>query len=794
MSALHIADPRRRRGAVRRAPRRTGLLLPLLLGGLCALPALGPQPAEAQATRLSALRLEGLARVDSALVRETMGLAPDESLAPARISRGVRALYGLGLFEQIDVELSEEGPERAGLTLRLTERPTIRELVFAGQKFLGAQDLREHSGLREGETLTGAKLFRAQRGIEQAYRTEGYAKAAVDVEALPDSTGRQVSVRFEIDENSRVKVREILFQGRSAFSEKTLRGEIATRPGGFLRKGRFTREKLAEDVTLLVDYYRNHGYKDVRVTSDEPLFSEDGEGVTVGFSIEEGPRFVFLEPRWEGATVFDAETLMAETLFGAGEPYSQGRVDGSVAAAAALYTERGYLTELRIDPGLEVAGDSVRVVFRVVEGEPSHVGRVRVVGNTSTKERVIRRELSLYPGSLLRRSLLLRSQRDAFATGHFEDVQIEFEPADEPSEVDVVFRVKEKSSVVAQAGAGYSSQAGLTGFLEFGHTNLFGNGQSLRMKLERGGRRDYYDLSFTEPWLYGRPVSAGADIYKTESFREIYTGASRDDGYWQKRAGGGVRVGFPWFLPYPDYTRISFGYSFSDTRYRDLNALPAETQALLRQGAGQISRLFVSLYRNSTDNPFHPTLGGRTTLRGEFNGRPLGGDMNYYLASIDHRQYFVPVWKPVLMLRWRLGALDTYGRGDRMPQAERFRLGGTAGGDYLRGYKDYYLVPEENVYLSPTTGQEVRFPGGKVMFGFTGELQFPIVNPVYGALFLDAGDAWNSFYDATLSAMKFGAGFGVTLEIPMLGPLGFYYAYGSETRKWITHFAFGTQL
>jgi outer membrane translocation and assembly module TamA len=80
------------------------------------------------------------------------------------------------------------------------------------------------------------------------------------------------------------------------------------------------------------------------------------------------------------------------------------------------------------------------------------------------------------------------------------------------------------------------------------------------------------------------------------------------------------------------------------------------------------------------------------------------------------------------------------------------------------------------------------------MFGLTGELQFPIVDPVHGVLFLDAGDTWNSLYDATLTSLKFGAGVGVTLEIPMLGPIGFYYAYGSETRKWMTHFAFGTQL
>lgn len=790
MSACQRGAAGRSARALRRIRRAAaGVCAAVLLGAIAPLAF-----AQGDSPQLTAIRFEGLARVDSVLVRETVGLTVGQPLLPAQVTRAVRSLYGLGLFADVTADLVPGRSGEAALTFHLREHPAIGEITFVGQKFFGSADLNDHAGLKTGELLTPDRLFHARRAIEEAYRAEGYAKAGVEPEVLPDSTGGRVTVRFLIDENSRVKVAGVVFAGNTAFDDETLRGEIQTRPGGFLRKGRFTREKLAEDVTRLGAYYQDHGYKDARVTSDEPVFSEDGEGVTVGFTIEEGPQYRFQAPRWEGATVFSGEELLAATTFRRGEPFSRSKVDGTVADVAARYTERGYLTQLRIDPEMEVSGDSVRVIYRVVEGSPSRVGQVRIVGNTSTKERVIRRELSLYPGSLLRRSLLLRSQRDVFATGHFEDVQVEFEPSSEPDEVDVVFRVKEKSSVVATAGAGYSSQAGLTGFVEFGHTNLFGNGQSISLKLEHGGRRDYYDLSFTEPWVRGRPISAGIDLYSTDIFREIYSTGSSDEGYWQKRAGGGIRLGVPWFFRFPDYTRFSFGYSYSDTRYTDFEELSTETQDLLRQGAGQISRVFVSLYRNSTDNPFHPTLGARTTLRGEFNGRPLGGDMDYYMVSLDHRQYAAPFWKPVLMLRGRLGVIDTYRSGDRMPQAERFRLGGTAGVDYLRGYKDYYVVPEENIYVSSSTGNQVRFPGGKVMLGLTGELQFPIVSPVYGVVFLDAGETWNSFYDATLSGMKFGTGIGVTLEIPMLGPLGFYYAYGSETRKWITHFAFGTQL
>jgi outer membrane protein insertion porin family len=421
-----------------------------------------------------------------------------------------------------------------------------------------------------------------------------------------------------------------------------------------------------------------------------------------------------------------------------------------------------------------------------------------------TREHVIRRELSLYPGALLRRSQLLRSQRDAMATGYFEDVQVEFAPGREEDQVDVTFRVKEKSSVTATAGAGYSSQAGLTGFVEFGHNNLFGKGQSVSAKVERGGKRDFYDLSFTEPWLSGRPISAGIDLYRTEENSAISSVDDTNQTFWERRWGGGLRVGFPWMLRFPSYTRLSFGYSITDTRYEDLTALPIETQDLLLSSQGTLSRVFGSIYRNSTDNPFHPTLGTKTTATYEVNVGQLNQVRNaeerlhpshvntaFYRFTVDHRQYFVPFWKPVLMLRWRLGMMWPFVAGKPLVQGDLFRLGGTTGFDYLRGYHDYFVVPDENI--KTTSSGTVRFPGGNVMLGMTGEVQFPIVDPVHGILFFDAGDTWRSGYDVTLRDLKFSVGAGVTLEIPMLGPIGFYYGYGTSTREWVSHFAFGLE-
>ncbi len=766
----------------------------LLWVAICCALAGSSVPAGAQETApVDSIAFVGLARVDPDLVSESVRVEIGQPAYPFRLSQSVRSLFQLGLFDQISAYLKPNPPGGLILEFHFVERPRVTQVSFSGHEFFSAEDLKGHAGLVKGQVYDEAEVQASRRAMKTAYLDEGFAQADIRAEATPDPGEEGVRVRFVIDEGQRVKITGIHFLGNAAFSGDELRGKVSVKKKGFLRKGRFNREQLDVDVAGLVSFYRNQGYKDAKAQLRDPLFSADGQEVQITFEIEEGPQYRFGPVAWDGVSVLDSVQVKEALFFKAGDPYDQSKVDETLAALYDRYTERGYLVELRIEPLTRVRGDEVGVTFMVHEGDPSRVGEIKIVGNTRTKEHVVRREMKLYPGDLLRRSALLRSQRDIFATGYFEDVQIEFNPAAESGEVNVTFRVLEKSSAQFNAGAGYSSQIGLTGFVKIGHNNLFGNGQALSMEVERGSRREYYDLSFTEPWVLGRPISAGVDLYNTETYRRVYAGTGLDASYWHRLRGGGVRVGFPWFLDWPDYTRMTVGYSLSDTRYRDYNSLPEDTQRLLIQGEGTLSRLFMSWYRNSTDNPFHPSMGARTTLRTEFNGGLLGGSMDFYEFSLDHRQYLIPFWKPVLMIRGRFGMLGTYERQGSMPPAERYRMGGITGFNLLRGYDDYYIVPEENI-KTYSDGREYRFPGGNYLLAFTAEFQFPVVAPLYGALFFDAGDTWNSGYDMSLSGLKLGAGVGITMEVPMLGPIGLYYAYGFERKRWKTHFAFGPQF
>jgi outer membrane protein insertion porin family len=343
--------------------------------------------------------------------------------------------------------------------------------------------------------------------------------------------------------------------------------------------------------------------------------------------------------------------------------------------------------------------------------------------------------------------------------------------------------VQEKQTGTASAGAGYSSQSGVTGFVELGHNNLFGNGQSIAIRLERGGKRSNVELSFTEPWFRDTPMTLGADIFNTQ--RDL-------DFYDRRDVGGGVRLGRP--LPWPDYTRGVVAYDLRDVTLSNIRPVSAGEPSNLAELRAtkwprRVSSVTVTFTRNSTDNPFYPTRGSRLTWSSEIAGGLFGGVEHFTKETTELRNYTKLRGPVALMLRGRAGFLA----GSTVPDYERFRLGGTTS-DYLRGYPDYYVVPRANITRDASGRVLDRYPGGRSMLILTSELQFPIADPLHGLLFFEAGNTWNSTRDLDLGDLRKSLGLGIRLEVPALGRVGFDVGYGfdrEEGGKWETHFQLG---
>ena len=442
---------------------------------------------------------------------------------------------------------------------------------------------------------------------------------------------------------------------------------MKTKKHWMLGGGEIKDEEFSEDREKLEGWYHDHGYRDMRV---EDARLEQGalpRDLTLVVKIDEGRLYHQGAISWEGNKVVPTAVLMRTWPKTDAGPqlYSAERVQKALSAVYGEYAEEGYLY-IGIEPHETVVSDSiVDITFTVNEVSPSHIKRLSITGNKGTREKVIRREINIREGDLFRRSALMRARDDVMRLGIFNDVTPDFTPA-ESTDVNLVFKVTEKQVGTASAGAGYTNEAGLTGFLEIGHNNVLGNAQQLSLHLERGGKREDYRLSFTEPWFHDAPTLLGFSAYSTTSIL---------DEYDQRLRGVSGRIGRP--LPWPDYSRGSLAYTFEGLKFSNVRS-GIQLGGITVGREELTSTLETNFLRNSTDDPFYPKKGTRFTANEEFTGGPFGGDLNYHRHRYEGRMWLPSIQKRVTtMVRLRIGTVNVYPwiKGV-VPDYARFRLGG----------------------------------------------------------------------------------------------------------------------
>jgi outer membrane protein insertion porin family len=798
-----------------------------------------PATAPAAATRLvGRIRVSGVATVDTLRVLDGFRVRPGDAYSASAIREGVKSLYRLDLFTQVEVTGAEAADGRIDLTVAVTEAPRIGSVEITGNREIGSDKVREKLTGMTGRTATDRTRQEVVTTLTELYRSEGFPLAEIAARFDPGTKPNERQLVVDVREGARVQITAITFDGNTRFSDEDLRDKIDTKQKSFWRKGHLKEAVLDEDLDKLRAHYQRNGYRDVRIGAYDIRYSEDRRTAEVAINVVEGPLYTMAPPVIEGNTVLPASVLASFISFKPGDRYNRQKIDESAGEIGGAYADRGYLY-CQVDPEERIDSTVVHVTYRVEEQEVSRIREIRITGNTRTKERVIRRQLYIFPGQRFDRALLIRSQRELFQLGFFENVEVDFRPIPNSYDVDLVLNMTEKAVGTASAGAGFSSQGGLTGFLELGHPNLFGNGQAVNLRLERGSRTSTYEMSFTEPWFMGSPTTLGIDLFRTNLIRDLYE---------LNRTGGSLRFGRP--VPGVPYTRMFGNYTFErtdglgrfgideriSTVYTDDDSLSfTESSVLSRPDPIAIdpatrssSGFTLGLSRNSTDHPVYPSTGSSATGTWEMTGGFLQGNVRYQKGLIDTRFFssklpVVKFGKPAWMIRTQLGAVGFLGREDplrgdypptdsldvdpvdpedryyRVEAFELFRLGGTTRGQSLRGYDDYEVVPESNVRrrevirrtkiveddvitsdISDTSVAYDTFPGGRYYGVLSLERQFTLVDPLHAVLFAEAGGTWNEIRDFRWSSIHKSLGFGVRMEIPLLGLVGFDYAYGFD--------------
>lgn len=726
---------------------------------------------ETAAVKVLDIEVEGNKRSDESLIVTMSGLRVGEEISVEDVQDAIRQLHSLGIFKDIKFLAQEQTPEGVRLKIVVEEYPVLKKLSIEGNEQVDMKTIKEELNLAEGQVISSRDIKRGQKRILSLYEDKGYLLATVNPRTFESDEEGKIILKYEIDEGKKVKVKHIEILGNKAFDDDKLKDQMKTKEDRWWRSGDFKEEQFREDLEKIAHFYRTEGYRDAEVIDHSISYDERKEHMTINITVFEGKRYRMGEVKWEGNRLYSDEELFRWVEFEEGDVYDQKKFDQTLNNLYSAYQEKGYLYA-NISPDEEIEGGVINLTFRITEGNPARVRRINITGNTKTKEKVIRRELVIKPGDIFRRSALERSQRKLYQLNFFQDVRIIPEPL-ENGDIDLTFKVKEKSTGQANIAAGYSERDGPIGSIGISIPNLFGNGQRLDFNWDFGTRYGQIRLGFTEPWLFDTPTSAGFDLYK---FNRIWT--AKDYEYEEERTGGFVRLGRRLTWP-DDYFRIYWKYRLEEVDYSGDDTYPSPLKEEIGRPPEITSSMAITVMRDSRDLPEFATKGSLNSYSLEFAGGPLQGDVGYHKHLIDSNWYLPVFWKLVLLLKGKAGFTQGFDEPGEVSLSERFFPGGLSHDGIIRGYEDRSVGPEV---------------GGRSMLTLTAELQFPLVEKqVYGILFADAGEAWKGLGGTNPFDLRRSVGFGFRVVAPMLGLIGFDIGYGLDEGggQWRPHFQMG---
>ncbi|HET9581263.1 MAG TPA: outer membrane protein assembly factor BamA [Gemmatimonadota bacterium] len=748
-----------------------------------------PALAQAPGPTISDIMVEGTVTLDPERVRALSGLSLGSTVTPRLFQQATRALWATDLFEDIAIEAQPAPAGGAVVVVTIDEAPVITRLDFEGLDELDRSDLEEELEIRPGERAIPSRLHQSEYDVKRLYRSRGFYLADVELRAgRPDADSTAVTVA--VDEGRKVAVKDIRFVGNEAFSGNRLRDALETETEGFWfwQDGEFDEDAWRADLSQrLPDFYGSQGYLDMRVVSDSLTVDEREGTMYLTVVVDEGPPYTVGDIEIAGNSRFSSTDLRQLVQIQPGQVFDTAAVEKTQADLQNLYADDGYIYA-SITPAQRVRPDTtvVDVTWQIQEGDPAHIRHVVIRGNTVTHESVIRRQLFVTPGERFRRTDVRNSLLSLEGLGFFEPGIIPTTRVvdEETGDIDLTLEVVERRTGSFTVGAAVGGGTGLSGFLAYEQPNLFGRARSGRIRWEFGSRNNDLELGYTEPVFLGSKTSASVSFFDLD--RRFVNNAFRQDAI-----GGSVRFGTP--LPWDDATRILYGYRW---QHIDLEADDEDDTRFAGQYPRTESSVNLGLVRDTRLPRRHPLQGALHSLTMDAAGGPLGGNVGFQKYQFE-TSWYAPTFiedRTTLNLSFKTGGINAT---RFVPLTEQYVLGGVQyPSQGLRGYEES-CVGTENSGIRPRGG--CGSDRGNAFVLMTAEHFVKISDTIYASLFYDAGDVFAEFRDVTFSDLKRGAGVGVTIELPGIGPLGLDYAYGFDRRLpggepdpgWQLHFRFG---
>jgi outer membrane protein insertion porin family len=726
---------------------------------------------EAPAPRIRAIEVKGNQKVETSTIQFYIRNRVGDEFSVARIREDILRIYRLGFFKDVQVDVEEfEGGLK--VTFIVVEEPFVREIDIAGAQAIKREEIEGKIGLKANSVLNRNQVRDSLDKIKQLYQEKGYYFA--DAEAVYTDVGPDaIDLTIRITEGDKILIKRITFVGNRAVEPWELKNVMETKESSIISfitgSGVYQRETLRNDLRRLEAFYQTRGFLRVEISEPDVRVDPKANGIFITIAIKEQDQYRVGRVRVEGDDLFSASELKNSMKLQEGEIFDRSQLANDVLRITDRYTDRGYafadiVPLTNIDQGKRL----VNIDVQIDRGPKVRVGRILIVGNEITRDKVIRREIRLNEGDLFDSSKLRRSRQRLGNLGFFEEVKLDTRRRPEEDLVDLEVRVKEQPTGAFTAGAGYSSTQSVIGTASIRQNNLFGRGQRLVLSAALSKISADFTLSFLEPYFLDTQISLGLEAFNR---RFDY------DSFDSRETGGGLRFS----RALGEYLRVGLGYRYEDI---DITNVADDASQRIKDLAGRSTSSVISpsVAWDSRDNQFNPSQGFYNFLSFDFAGGPLGGSNQFYKTIGEANWYYPLVSDIVFSARGRLGYANGWG-GEDLPLQERFFVGTQAA--TIRGYQLKDVGPKD------VNGEPI---GGNSLILLSGQLRFPITQGLSLVGFVDTGNLYDKDqFDPT--RLRTGVGAGIRFVTP-LGPLALDYGFKLDRKPGekpgAIHFNIGT--
>lgn len=733
---------------------------------------------------IASVFVEGNTTSDAQTIISLSGLkVGDQIKIPGdnKLPIALRNLWARGQFSDIQITIDKITELGVFIKIKVLELPRISEINIKNNKEVKIDEILKAIDKQKGDLISSYDSYLMKKKIKKLYEDEGLSFAKVNIQI--NQKGPEAVVDIDIEEGVEFYVTKIDFEGNIAYSDDDLASEFSDTHTKewwqFWRSSKFNLSEYKKDKELLLKFYKKNGFIDADIIKDSIYYDDSKQEVHITVYLNEGNKIYVRNITFEGNTVFPSEILQRRLEFNKGDVYDLERFQQNLIQnqestdALSVYLDNGYIFASMEPEEKRIGKDSVDINIKVNEGNRVVIRRVNIVGNTKTKDKVIRRELYTRPGDYFSRAAIIRSIRALGVLSYFnpEALRPDIKIVDK-TRVDVQYKVEERSTDTFNASVGIAGSFGLTGSIGFSFNNFSileplkgGAGQIFNFNWEFGQLNQMQNISFgfTEPWLFDEPTTLGFNIW--DSKMNYY--------YNIHRTGAGVNVGRRFRWP-DDYFRGDWSLR---VQRNDVEA--NISNPYWRPGITTEVTISQTISRISLNSLFFPTSGSRFSLTSQFAMGAIGLGNTDYLKNILKFEINQPLIqikgndRLVLHLSTNMGYIASFVEDSTISPIELFYMGGNGlsniGVIPLRGYSDRAIGPSG---------------GGNVMAKHVAELRFAVSldpMPVYLYAFAEAGNVWSNLKVTDPFNLKKAAGIGVQILMNPIGIIGFSYGYGFDS-------------